>query len=151
MKKSFFILILVFLSFPLFSQDSATDPGVILIKGSSNLDIKFSDGSPVEINVGGGYFIMKNIVLGADIEINSVSFNSDRETRTSLRPFARYYYNDKFFGGLSLLSQGDNTVFNLEAGYLYFLNDFVALEPSLVYPLVEDSSITLEGTVSIYF
>jgi hypothetical protein len=105
-----------------------------------------------------GYFIMDNLAVGAGLSLTSSTEKGDgtynyKQTTTmfTLSPFARYYLDQGIFfqgqvgfGSLSYKNKPDNSntttttkygVFNwaIGAGYAYFLNDFVAIEPMIGY------------------
>lgn len=105
-----------------------------------------------------GYFIIDNLAVGAGLGLTSSSSKGDgnddsKNTTTSfsLSPFARYYLDPGIFfqgqigfGSSSNKYKPDGTgttittkagVFDwsLAAGYAYFLNDYVAVEPMVGY------------------
>jgi outer membrane protein len=105
-----------------------------------------------------GYFIIDNLAAGAALSITTQSQKGDgtnsfkfSQTDFTLTPFVRYYLDPGIFfqgqvgfGSSSEKSKatGSNTttttkygVFDwaLAAGYAYFLNDFVAVEPMVGY------------------
>jgi hypothetical protein len=103
----------------------------------------------------GGYFITDAIVVGAGISISSATtkFDDDdkyKSTSISFVPFARYYLPQGLFGHLEfgpgnskdkwLYDDGDEEEYkytsftwSVGAGYAYFLNDHVAVEPMVSY------------------
>ena len=153
MKKSPLFALFLFVASYVFSQESAIDKGIILIKGSSSTNISFIQGTPININVSGGYFFFNKIALGVDADLSFFDGGSD----TNFRPFGRYYFNEKFYGGVGLFSypnpigSGKKLTANLEGGYVFFLNDFIALEPSINYPLIDHSYLSLHLGISIYY
>lgn len=134
------------------AQINPTDKGVILLKGSSNLNISLTDGTPIRLGAGGAYFFFDNIPIGADISFTSFDGNSN----VTVEPFARYYLKEEFFAGARLVKTtnsegGDSLGLGLEGGYVWYLNDYVAIEPTLKLPLEKGSSISIEVSFSIYY
>jgi hypothetical protein len=105
-----------------------------------------------------GYFVIDNLAVGAGLGLTVDASKGDgndnskhTETAFTLSPFVRYYLDQGIFfqGQVGFGSQsnkdkgnGSNTttttklgVFNwaLAAGYAYFLNDYVAIEPTVGY------------------
>ena len=105
-----------------------------------------------------GYFVIDNLAVGAALNLSSSTSKGDGNdnskttlTNFSLTPFARYYLSQGIFfqgqvgfgtGSRKEKENGSNTttttkhgVFDwaLSAGYAYFLNDFVAIEPMVGY------------------
>jgi hypothetical protein len=100
-----------------------------------------------------GYFVINNLVVGGELGLTLSSWKSDgesgKETSTSLTigPFVRYYFQpgifvegkyavgtlkakDDFFGDVEEYKYALSGV-SLGAGYAYFLNDNIALEPMI--------------------
>ena len=116
-----------------------------------------TDGSLTNIsfNPTGGYFIIDGVAAGAGLSFVSTTFKPDGTTgkvvlsQVSFSPFGRYYHTSGVFGHLGFDlgsakdedSIGGNTnkdkysVFGIRfgAGYAIFLNDNVAVEPTLMY------------------
>lgn len=101
-----------------------------------------------------GYFVIDNLAVGAELGIglskwNSKTNGSDYNTNTlSFGPFVRYYLpvNVFFHGNLNFGTQrtkyensnfdtGKYNTFGLGigAGYAWMLNDYIAVEPMLLY------------------
>ncbi len=146
-----FLLILIF-GFNLSSlnaQEGLTEKGTIFLKASSDLNISFSKGLPLDLSVGGGYFFFDNIAIGADINLSKFS----DDFATTLRAFGRYYLKDKYFGGLGVQSYSfdgeTNLLFDLEVGYMHPLTDNIIIEPTL--NLVDFENLNLNVSLSIYF
>lgn len=129
------------------SSNSETTVGSITAESSST---SFGFGPDV------GYFVIDNLVVGAaislstsksDTESGSVDVES-KNTSISFGPFVRYYLPVAVFFQAST-AFGSNTFkaiepvesetktgifrWGLGAGYAFFLNDFVALEPMIGY------------------
>ena len=153
MKK---ILLLVF-SVLLFiinlsAQRGSTDKGVILIKGSSDMDITLSEDFPINLEVGGGYFIKNNICLGADVSMVTTKDDEDKlKLELALQPFGRYYFKEKFFAGVGAFKFGEDWKLKLQGGYLFYLTDLIVIEPVLEYPIVDNSNLQIKVGISIYY
>lgn len=102
-----------------------------------------------------GYFITDALAVGTGISLStqSTKFDDDDVFATSsisLTPFVRYYLPQGFFGQFELgfgsktekwkPSDGDDEidkfklfVWSIGAGYAYFLNDYVSVEPLISY------------------
>ena len=150
MKKIITTLIL-FSILTIAGKAQSFDQGQILLFGNSNLKLTIDDGTPWNLNVGGGYFIKDNICLGLNIYAAGASGESD----FSFSPFGRYYFLEHYYGGVSLIKgYGDDgkTKYyaQLEAGYIYALNDYVAIEPNLKYLIIDGAPLVLGVNISIY-
>lgn len=142
---------LIIMAFVLFGKAQSFDQGQILLFGKSNAKIVLDDGSPWQLNVGGGYFIMDNICVGIDAVLQGSDGNND----TNFNLFGRYYFMEKFYGGVSLVKgydkDGDNKYFfNLEGGYIFPLNDYVTLEPYVSYLVTDGAPLVVGVNISIY-
>lgn len=105
-----------------------------------------------------GYFIIDNVAVGASLNLSTSSTKGDgtdnsktTSTNFTLTPMARYYLDQGIFfhgqvgfgsASTKYKATGSNTttttkygVFNwaVAAGYAYFLNDYVAVEPMVGY------------------
>lgn len=137
------LLVLVF-AFCAATSAFAQDPiekGAWLFSGGSNLgytSITPSGGSSTSyflINLKGGYFFMDNLAGGVLFDMISPSSGS---ATTGIGLFARYYFNGQIFLGAGFQSissggGGSSTEIPIEAGYAFFFNKTVAMEPSLTY------------------
>jgi outer membrane protein len=106
------------------------------------------------VNPNVGYFVIDNLAVGAGLGLGVSTSKGDgndnskhTNTKFTLTPFARYYLDPGIFFQAQVgfgsesdkdKNNGSNTttttkygVFNwaLAAGYAYFLNDYVAIEP----------------------
>jgi outer membrane protein len=111
-----------------------------------------------------GYFVVDNLALGAGIGLyNTVSKNNAADSKNvntgiAVTPFVRYYLGNVFFHGQAGFGSGKNnyerpgfesegkssfTNWNLGAGYAIFLNDNVAIEPTLGY---QSSAVKYDGS-----
>jgi len=158
MKK---VLFTFFAAFVAFAASAQISQGTILLGGSSNLGFTSNnedagDDSQFDLSVQGGYFVIENLAIGATIGYSKWS-EADDATIT-IGPMARYYFNGKIFAGAGFAVQktGDfsGSVIPLQVGYAAFLNDAVAIEPSLNYSVYggdyEGSSFGLNVGISVY-
>lgn len=144
MKKSiFFIAFLLIAGY----ASAQIQKGTILAGASSNLS--FTSVSPdtgdnysiFDLSLKGGYFVIDNVVVGANLGYQKI----DDFSFTSFGIFGRYYYQGKFFGGAGFnINDYENsdsqTVIPFEVGYAAFINDFIAVEPSLNFSIGEDNN-----------
>jgi hypothetical protein len=123
--------------------------GTILAGATSNLG--FSNYKPdggststgFNINVKGGYFIIDNLVAGANLGLSRSDAGTTTFTANSIGLFARYYIIGKIFvgGGFDAINtRSESGTFtnktsyvqgNFNAGYALFLNPNIAVEPTL--------------------
>ncbi|MEJ0033620.1 MAG: outer membrane beta-barrel protein [Bacteroidota bacterium] len=104
-----------------------------------------------------GYFVIDNLAVGAALDLSASSTKNkgtgggkSSSSSVTLAPFVRYYYQNYFaqlqvgFGSGSSKYTPDNSTtaiktkdglfgWGLAAGYAYFLNDYVAIEPMVGY------------------
>lgn len=105
-----------------------------------------------------GYFIIDNLAVGASLNLGAGSdkgtgTNPGKSTSTSigLSPFVRYYLSQGIFfqgqigvgsektkdtpsgSSTSTTTKYNTSNWSLAAGYAYFLNDYVAVEPLIGY------------------
>ncbi len=106
-----------------------------------------------------GYFVIDNLAVGASLGLSTSAYKSDgssdksNSTNVTIIPFVRYYLDPGVFfqahvGGGSgkdkdTYTAGQTTIttttkvsllnWGVGVGYAYFLNDFVAVEPVLLY------------------
>ena len=143
----------MFASVIVFAASAQISKGAILMRGSSNLGFTSfnedaGDYTQFNLDVKGGYFIMDNLALGLNLGFSSVDLgDSGKETDTGFGVFGRYYFNGKIFGGVgfnsvkvkfesdSFDSESTVSVIPIEVGYAAFLNDVVAIEPSVNYSI----------------
>lgn len=95
----------------------------------------------VNFNPSIGMFVSDEIALGLAMDIFTRSVEGDHQyTNVGVGPFARFYLPMSLFfeGYVGYASQksGDNTVYNglgysLGAGFAFFVNNHVAIEPAL--------------------
>lgn len=128
-----------------------TEQGKILLGASSNSGLSFQSQDGIEdnlvsfsLNVGGGYFVIDNLAAGLNLGFSTSSQGDFSGTSLSIGPFARYYFDNVFFGANFSFtnSNSDNgtndfsangSQLGLELGYAAFLNNSVAIEPAITY------------------
>ena len=97
-----------------------------------------------------GYFILDNFASTTSLTILGTS----ESTTTSLAIGGRYYIN-KFYMGcdIDMTNILDYTAIRLNAGYPIFINDKIAVEPSVVYSKISDATTSLSLMVgfAMYF
>lgn len=93
------------------------------------------------------YFIIDDLAIGSRLNFQSYSYDGDTESQFGFGPFARYYFVNSLYAqaGIDFGSTGDNffslladegsTTLNFAIGYSWFLNNSVAIEPSLQYSI----------------
>ena len=150
MKKLLFSLCVLVLSASAFAQ---TDKGRILVGVDSGLGFSSTsfegnddNSNNFGLNLNGGYFILDNLVAGANISFSRTSFDDFTSTQIGFGPFVRGYFEQVFAQvGINFLdvntesdgtefdTQGNTTRFSL--GYAAFINDNISVEPALNYEL----------------
>ena len=146
-KKSLMILAFSFLALTgAFAQD-AINKGAWLVGASSNMGYTSTSvtgggsSSSFDMQVGGGYFFMDNLVGGLTFSLSSPSGGT---SSTGIGPFARYYFAGKFYVGAGFVSQSSGgastTLIPLEAGVALFITDNIAVEPGLRYTTYDGGS-----------
>ena len=185
MKKLLMSGAILLVGLPLFSQ---IEKGTFLLDGSSSLNFlndRITDGDPsgfdsdikqtqrqINANVMGGYFIIKGLVAGVQLQYSNVTQISESETTNyesslslssfSVAPTIRYYIGDiGLWGQVSYglgqqIQKFEDSDFDIEdsfstrigdlgieLGYAIFLGEKVSLNPSLGYSM---KSFRLEST-----
>lgn len=113
--------------------------------GFSSTKVKGADGSTTIINItpNVGYFFANDFALGARLNFLSTSAGGNSNSNFGYGPFARFYVTDPIFiqAGIdfeaatldlnSLFAGDGSTTIHAAVGYSLFLNNSVAIEPSL--------------------
>ena len=97
-----------------------------------------------------GYFILDNFASTTSLTILGTSGS----TTTSLAIGGRYYINKFYLGcDIDMINILDYTAIKLNAGYPIFINDKIAVEPSVVYSKISDATTSLSLMVgfAMYF
>ncbi|MEZ5030530.1 MAG: hypothetical protein R2787_03940 [Saprospiraceae bacterium] len=133
-----------------FSQESFTDRGIFMLRGTGSIDVSFQEGSPLAIHIGAGYFLWNDLLVGVDAGYE----RAGQEDDFFASPFMRYYWRQLFFAEASLhtVMIEDRTTSFIEAGlgYIFYLNDYVMVEPGFYYPFLENSKPSFRVFVSVY-
>ena len=86
-----------------------------------------------------GYYVIDDLGVGLNMDFVRYSYDGELlDADSYLSPFVRYYITDGFFGEVSLgleLDEGGGTLFSIAAGYSWFLNNSVAIEPQLFFDI----------------
>jgi outer membrane protein len=102
-----------------------------------------------------GFFVVNGFLIGLGVDLNSMTLKSkDADSKTTITqftagPLIRYYAPGGFFvhadiawgkdmekyaaGGLSDEEDANVNKWQLGAGYAFFVNDHIAIEPNLIY------------------
>ena len=94
-----------------------------------------------------GYFIIDNLALSSRL----THLLSSGSSSTSLSIGGRYYINNLYAGCDLVLAEPTTLKFN--AGYAIFINDQLAIEPSLTYSKINEftSSLSMMVGFAMYF
>lgn len=181
MKKCLLVAFaLLFTGF--YGVHAQTERGSVMAGGNMRLHIPTNDGDNVQqsyfsLNPTLGFFIANNLAIGAGIPIKSDRYTNDgnRTTRRSssigFAPFLRYYIGESdikpFLGArfgiehfktveTNQADRTDDAVFvGFGAGIAFFLNEHVALEPSISYDAYSrgntNSSFNFNVGFQVYF
>ena len=142
MKKNLINIFLMFVSISAYAQ---TDQGSKLINLNSSLNyttqttelfgVKTST-SIFILDSYFGYFVLDNLAATS----NLTYLSSSGSTTTTLSLGARYYIKG-FYAGCDLVL--DNISLKINAGYPIFINDEIAIEPSISYSKISESTSSL--------
>jgi outer membrane protein OmpA-like peptidoglycan-associated protein len=115
-----------------FARSTGFDLGITSMNGYSTTGI--------DINAGAGYFILNKLAVTAEVQIGvSKATNMDAATSFGLGLGARYYFMKGLYAGAGMAGMIVKDVddiqgsFGVEAGYDFFLNDHVFVEPALQF------------------
>ncbi len=149
------------ISFAQFEQGRILAGGSIGLKTNTNKtknnNTTSTNSKSVDISVNpkAGYFIIDNLAIGAGLNITSTTQKADGSTEketytsTSIEPFVRYYIKPGIFfqgafgvgpgkyketnGNTTTTTKFNTSNWSLAAGYAIFLNNNVAIEPTIGY------------------
>jgi hypothetical protein len=156
MEKKYFILIFLFflITFNAYSQRKKpnTEKGIIFLKGGSGGGFVLEEGNPFNIQLGGGYFFMQNLMAGADLGYQKAGPFDDFYAR----PFTRYYVARRVFAGVGasatqLLGSKPKIYPDVEAGLALFLDSFIAIEPTAYYRVQDGFKPVFSLNITIFF
>lgn len=122
--------------------------------GSDIANMKFNNGTNIQLNPKAAYFIKNRWAVGAEVNLGITKANGSSTTQTNwgITPFTRYYFSDNEvnsmlnngtffaegsvgFGGRNS-SSGNTTngaLLGVGAGYAYFITPNVSVEGLLKY------------------
>lgn len=143
---SAFILCLMF---AVTGNSQAVNKGAWMIGGNigfSSVSVKDSDISVNTFNFSPsvGYFVVDNLGIGLGVDYLSISIDGESDSFTYLTPAVRYYVYDALFAQVSYqlgLTDGLENTLRIGAGYSWFLNNSVAIEPQVYYSLISDEDV----------
>ena len=157
-EKTVFIIISLMLA--LFAATSVqaqrkkpnTEKGILFLKGGSNGQLSLEEGAPFTVNLGAGFFFLQNTMAGVDAGYERAGTFDDFYAR----PFARYYMFRRLFAGAGLSAvqpDGGKIKYtpDLEAGFALFLDSYIALEPTVYYPIESGAKPHFSLNISIFF
>ncbi len=173
MAKFTFLLLFIF-SLSFFEANAQTEKSEIYIQGASNLNfsnLNFDNSRSSEFRGNGslGYFVADNFLLA--LEMYYLSEGSNKTYSYGAK--GRYYLNN-FFLGAGYRHGGYNSekssgiyyprtfesrttfdLINFEIGYAFFLNEIIALEPTLTYVTYLNTNdlnnLAFNLSVAVYF
>ena len=163
--KTIFLIAFVSCLFPGVTK-AQIDKGTIYAGVTTNLNYTSTDFdlddnlNSLNINLNGGYFLASNFLAGGTFGYSASGFGDLDNTATTLGIFLRNYLNGAVFFGLGYESFNPDEGSTLEripveAGYAAFLNDHVAIEPSITYSFgigdIDANAISINIGFGIYF
>lgn len=148
MKKLLFLSTLALGLLVCFSSQAQTEQGKILVGVNSEISFMSAsfdgiDGNMTmfDANFDFGYFFMDNLAFGATLGYASQKWDEMDidNSATSYGVWGRYYYENFIVGaGFNSEKEKDEDAVNdlrFGVGYAIFLNDFISVEPMVVYSL----------------
>ena len=164
-KASIYLAVFVFLSSN--AAYAQIQKGTFLVGASSNFgysSTSYEDSDDnlnvFSLNLKGGYFVIDDLTFGLSFGYTKYSAGDIDASSTSVGLFGRYYVNGKFFAGMGYNSSKveDADAINrvpFEVGYAAFINDNIAVEPSLSYSIgvgdTESNQFALNVGFALYF
>ena len=170
-KKTLFLTMAILCMQQLHAQ---TEKGNFLIGVDSGLSFfnQNRDGAE-DINIfnffgNGAYFVADNLALGFGLGYGWSNTESVSTQRISVIPLARYYVGQFFVGARysyvrsrieidtsNEVRTSDEWDVGLQAGYAFFFNDHIALEPTLNYQFIDGGdrniqTLSLRAAFTIY-
>tara|TARA_B100001971_G_C18130894_1_gene504770 strand:- start:163 stop:759 length:597 start_codon:yes stop_codon:yes gene_type:complete len=164
LKQTVLIVFAFTITLPILAQDafSAKTKGTYFASGSIYLDSrtdKINDNKTTSFTTAigpkVGYFVMDNLVVGLELNIQTSKSKSEDEffgetevtsNASAVLAFGRYYLDNNLFGEaavgfgsqkteVDILGEQKSSTFGFRigAGYAFFLGDHVAIEPTLNY------------------
>ncbi len=168
--KKILLVSAILLAFVVTNAQTQTEKGKFVVGGTSafsfsstNFDGVDDNYNTFNFNINGGYFVIDNLSIGAAFGYQSQKFDAaDIDTNATLFAIGARYYFQNFFGGLAFQSEKQKDIdalnsINIEAGYAIFVNDFISINPGLVYSFgigdMNEGNNTFQGQIgfAIYF
>lgn len=149
-KAAFTCLLLV--SLTRISSAQTVNSGAWMVGGNVGFNSVKTDGADASetwfnLTPNLGYYILNDLAVGVRLNFQSYSFDGASESQFGIGPWARYYFVNSLyaqagidFGStgmdfFSLLADEGSTTLNFGIGYSWFLNNSVAIEPSIQYSI----------------
>ncbi len=163
--KMFTKSIIAFFAFVCFAQAISAQTvgkGAWMLGGSagfSSTKVKDADGSTSILNItpNVGYFFANDLAIGVRLNFLSVSAGGSSNSNFGYGPFARFYVTDPIFiqAGIdfeaatldfnSIFAGDGSTTIHAAVGYSLFLNNSVAIEPSVYINLYNGDEANLDA------
>ena len=117
--------------------------------GFNSIKTEGNDTSEIWFNLSPnvGYYITNDLAIGARFSLFTYSYGGSVNYQVGVGPWARYYFINSLFAQagmdfgsagfdfFSFNADGGSTTIHMGIGYSWFLNNSVAIEPSLQYSI----------------
>ena len=117
--------------------------------GCNSIKTEGNDTSEIWFNLSPnvGYYITNDLAIGARFSLFTYSYGGSVNYQVGVGPWARYYFINSLFAQagmdfgsagfdfFSFNADGGSTTIHMGIGYSWFLNNSVAIEPSLQYSI----------------
>ncbi len=117
--------------------------------GFNSIKTEGNDTSEIWFNLSPnvGYYITNDLAIGARFSLFTYSYGGSVNYQVGVGPWARYYFINSLFAQagmdfgsagfdfFSFNADGGSTTIHIGIGYSWFLNNSVAIEPSLQYSI----------------
>ena len=117
--------------------------------GFNSIKTEGNDTSEIWFNLSPnvGYYITNDLAIGARFSLFAYSYGGSVNYQVGVGPWARYYFINSLFAQagmdfgsagfdfFSFNADGGSTTIHMGIGYSWFLNNSVAIEPSLQYSI----------------
>jgi len=160
MKKTFVCILLCGV---LFSASAQTDKGDWIVGGRIDLNTG-ENSSEFGFNPDAGIFVINNLAVGANLDIDYLKSGDTKTTRFGVGPFARFYFTRHMVrplvhGNVNYISSkvkapgftstNNGTNLFLGGGLAYFINQNIALEGLIGYSNTKYKDFEGSGGLSI--
>jgi outer membrane protein len=149
--KSILLLIILFGMTTVISAQTVNKNAWMLggTMGFNSIKTEGNDTSEIWLNVSPnvGYYITNDLAIGARFSLFTYSYGGSVNYQFGVGPWARYYFINSLFAQagmdfgsaafdfFSFNADGGSTTIHMGIGYSWFLNNSVAIEPSLQYSI----------------